>query len=249
MRLLLQNYQTAIPLETFQAVMYIVVLMSVVFGFLVVAAASAHLDSFYPEALTSLRADGRRDAIFAVLAAVGLALLSREAGTLLMNRFHANALLSFAPANLLVSAGPALASVCDAIRSVLVYGAMLGAIALIWHRLPKPWMKPLLFLTLGVFSLPLDIRTPAEFALHYGTALIGIAAAAVFCFWFARRNYVAYALAFFLSSLAGPVVELASNPNQRYQFQSYILLAVAAIAILWTLIPRSANPHLAHPEL
>ena len=37
MRLLLQNYQTAIPLETFQAVMYMVVLMSVVFGFLVVA--------------------------------------------------------------------------------------------------------------------------------------------------------------------------------------------------------------------
>ena len=98
-------------------------------------------------------------------------------------------------------------------------------------------------------SLPLDIRTPAEFALHYGTALLGIAAAAVFCFWFARRNYLAYALAFFLWSLAGPIVELASNPNQRYQFQSYILLAVAAIAILWILIPRSADPRLANPEL
>ena len=69
-----------------------------------------------------------------MLAAIGLALLSREAGILLMDRFHAHALYSFAPPNLLVSAGPALASVCDAIRSVLVYGAMLGAVALIWHR-------------------------------------------------------------------------------------------------------------------
>jgi membrane protease YdiL (CAAX protease family) len=246
MRLLLQNYQTAIPLETFQAVMYMVVLMSVVFGFLVVAAAAALLDSFYPASLAAFRAASRRvlsrDAIFVLLAAIGLALLSRQARVLLMDRFHAHALYSFGAPNLLVSASPALAAVCDAIRSVLVYGAMLGAIALIWNRLSKPWMKPLVFMALAVIGLPLDIRTPAEFALHVSTALLGVAAAAVFCFWFARRNYLAYALTLFLWSLTGPILELAGNPNPRYQFQFWILLAVAALAIIAVLTSGTSRP-------
>ena len=49
MQLTLQGYNTAIPLEIYQATMYVLILMSVVFGFLLLGGAAALLTSFYPE--------------------------------------------------------------------------------------------------------------------------------------------------------------------------------------------------------
>src|SRR5581483_4600407 len=45
MRSMLQNYQTAIPLETFRAVTFLVVLMSVIFGFVIYTGAAALVTS------------------------------------------------------------------------------------------------------------------------------------------------------------------------------------------------------------
>src|SRR6185503_3295620 len=108
MQLLLQGYQTAIPLETYKAMTYLLVVMSVVFGFLLMAAATALLTSFFPDCLTSLRAAQRRflalDAVLALTAAAGLALLLHRGGALLMNRFHAYALFSMDAPELIVSA-------------------------------------------------------------------------------------------------------------------------------------------------
>src|SRR5262249_48257103 len=110
MQLFLQNYPTAIPLEMFRAMTFLVVAMSSIFAFVLMAAAVALIASCYPAALTVFRREGRRtlgrDAVFALLAATGLALLVRQGGALLVARFHASALLSFDGPDLIVSALP-----------------------------------------------------------------------------------------------------------------------------------------------
>src|SRR5439155_8506054 len=74
--LMLKDYKTAIPLETYQAMTYVVLLIGLVFGFLVMGGAAALLTTFFPASVASLRAVNRRllgrDAVLAVLVAVGL---------------------------------------------------------------------------------------------------------------------------------------------------------------------------------
>ena len=99
----------------------------------------------------------------------------------------------------------------DAVRAVLFYAAIVATAALVLERLPRrisPWLlAPLAPCVL----LPLEIRTPGEFGLQYAAALITVAAAVGFCLWFARKNYLAYVLAFWAAGAAGPLVTLFRN--------------------------------------
>jgi hypothetical protein len=82
----------------------------------------------------------------------------------------------------------------DAVRSVLILGAVLGVFVLLARRAPRRWMTIPLGL-LAVFAiLPMDIHTPGEFALHYGYGCLALAAGVLFCGRLARDNYLAYAL-------------------------------------------------------
>ena len=66
--LMLKNYRTDIPLETFQAMNYVIVGMGAIFGFLLMGAAAALIVTFYPDALAALRRTNR--AVMAVDAVV-----------------------------------------------------------------------------------------------------------------------------------------------------------------------------------
>ena len=241
MKLMLQGYNTAIPLETFEATMYLVVAMSVIFGFVMAAAAAALILSYYPEAPSAFRMASRRtagrDAAIALLAAAGLALLARQAQMLLLDRFHTAALFSISSPDLLASAFPALAAVAAALRSILLYGAVLAICALMVARLRRPWMAAAAGLLAPFVLLPLDIRTPAEFALQYVCGFLTVAAAVLFCRYFGRGNYLAYALVLWLLALRGPLAELFGNPYRAYVMQGRVLALIAAAAILWAVIP------------
>ena len=242
MRTLLANYPTAIPLETFRAVSYIVVLMAAVFGFVMFAACAGLVDSYFPDSLMALRSDGRRmlrgDAIAAAAGAIGLALLLHQAELLLAARFHAQALFAVGAPELIVSAAPALAALAD-LRSIVFYAAVLAAVALVVRRIPQRWMLAPLGLIAAFVVLPLDIRTPGEFALEYGIALMGVAAAAVFCFVFARENYLAYAIVFALTAERGPLAELFGNPAPGLAANGWAVAVVLGALLLWAVLPGS----------
>ena len=242
MRALLQNYPTAIPLETYRAISYLVVLRSAVFGFVIYAGAAALVTSFFPDALAALRRDGRRflarDAVFALLAAIGLGLLLHQADALLLARFHALALYQIGAPGLIASSAPALSALAE-LCSIPISAATLALIALLLARLPRRWMILPLFLVAGFFSLPLDIRTGGEFALQYGVALLSVAAAAAFCYVFARGNALAYAIVFALLAERAPLGELFSNPAPGLSVQGWIVCAVVAAAVLWAVLPFS----------
>jgi membrane protease YdiL (CAAX protease family) len=245
LQLTLQGYNTAIPLETYQATMYIVILMSVVFGFLLLAGAVALLTSFYPDSTDALRRANRRllgpDAAVAFLAAVGIGLFLHQVQTLLQDRFHAHALFSIGSPDLIVSAAPALVAIANAVRSTIFYAAMLGTIALIVEKLPRQWMKLPAGLLAVFILLPLDIRTPGELALQYAIGLITVVCAVLFCQRFARRNYLAYALVLCALSLRGSLGELFGNSIPTLHLQGWILVGLFAAAMIWALLPAMRN--------
>ena len=245
LKLTLAGYNTAIPLETYQATMYVVILMSVIFGFLLLGGATALLTSFYPESVAALRAANRRllglDAAAALLAAIGIGLFLHQVPALLTDRFHALALFSIDSPDLIVTTAPALVALANAVRSTIMYAALLGAIALILRRLTKEWMKLAAGLVAVFALLPLGMRTPGELALQYGIALMTMASAVLFCARFARRNYLAYALVLWVLSLRGPLGELFGNPIPALHAQGWIVVAVLATSVVWALYPATTR--------
>jgi membrane protease YdiL (CAAX protease family) len=248
-QLMMQNYRTEIPFETFLAVSYITVLMAAIFGFLMMGGAAALLTSFFPNCTAALRAVNRRvlgaDAAVSLAAAIGLGLGLSHLQAVLNNRFHALALFSLSSPELIASAAPAVSAIADAVRSVLFGGAVLAVFVLIAQRLPRRWMQIPLALVAACAILPMDVHTAGEFALHYGFACLTIACGALFCLRIARDNYLAYALVLWVMALRGPLAELFGNGNASLQMQGWMVAAALAAVLIWAIAPawrRKAGP-------
>jgi hypothetical protein len=93
-------------------------------------------------------------------------------------------------------------------------------------------------LLLAFAMVSTDVRTAGEFALQYGGALAGVAAAAAFCRWFARGNYLAYLLALWALAMRRPLAEFFGN---GLTVQGWVLVGVAAAAVAWAVAPGLAR--------
>jgi hypothetical protein len=243
--LIMKNYNTAVPVETFRAMAYVGIGMSALLGFVVMGAAAALICTFYPEAPGSLRAASRRimgvDAATALLAATGIAVGLHQLQALLADRFHQYALFSIGSPDIIASAVPALAVVAGALRSLLTMAALAGVLVLLFQRTAKTWMRIAGVLVALCATLPGDIRTPGEFAVHYAVALVIAACAFGFFHFFGRRNYLAYALVLWLLALYQPTMQLLGNGNAYLEMHGWIVAAIMAASILWAVAPALAN--------
>jgi hypothetical protein len=176
------------------------------------------------------------DAGTAALAAFGFVLIAGRLELLLDARFHAQALLEIGAPPLLESAFPALSGFCAAVEGAVGLSALAGVCLVLLQRLPRFWLVPTL-LVAGVALVSDDARTPAEFLLAYCEVLVAITAAAIFCRWFARRNYLAYLLVAWAAGIRSSVSELLGNPASPYQFQGWIVLGAALVCVLWLFTP------------
>ena len=117
--------------------------MSVVFGFLVLAAAAAVVTTFFPEALAALKRTARAtmalDALAAIAAGAGLSVAVHQLQALLVERFHAVAMLNVAGPDPIAGAAPALAAITGALRGMLSDTAILGLLALLVQRVKNRW--------------------------------------------------------------------------------------------------------------
>ena len=235
--LLLKNYNTAIPLPTFEAMSYASVAVSVVLAFVVLAAAVAFVLSFYPQSAAAFRAANRRrlalDALVAVLAAAGLALALGQAEDWLTAHFHKQALYSIAVSNDVASAAPAVAAIAGAVRTVLLSAAMLALLALIIQRTPRRWMLLLLGLAALAVNLPSSVRTGGEFTLAYGLSLLSGFAALLFCRVFARSNHLAYALLFWMLALRPAAADLLATGNPALEVHGGAIVIVMILSAAW----------------
>src|SRR5689334_21135025 len=125
--LLLKNCKTCRPLEACQVKARLDLSISWVCGALMIAATTAILVTFYPRAVEELRRGNRRamgfDALMAVAAAAGMAMLWRQFEAALAGQFHAQALLSMSSPSLIASAAPAVAGVTEAVDSLFIRAA------------------------------------------------------------------------------------------------------------------------------
>jgi len=195
----------------------------------------------YPESVAALRAERRRvlagDAAAALLAAIGLSVFCRQAGALLTDRFHAQAILGIGDPSLIDNPAPALAAVAGAVGSLFGSAALLAGVGLLARVLRKAWMIVPLLLLLACVGLSGEIRTPGELALNYGVTLLSAVCAWIFCRWFARDNYLAYAVVLWVMGLRGALLELFGNPNAGLHLQGWIVAGVLAASVVWVAWP------------
>ena len=244
--LMLKNYRTDVPLETFQAMTYVSLAMGAVLGFLLMGGAAAVVVTFYPDAVPALRRGNRAvlgpDALAALAAAIGIALVLHRFQGILVDRFHAQAVLSVASPDIIASAAPVLAALANAVRALLTDAALLGLVVLLAWQLSRPlramrvvrFAAPLLALCATVSS---EVRTPGEFLLNYVISLAIAAAGIAFCWFFARRNYLAYALLLWLAALRAPMMQLLGTANPALQVQAYLIAGILAASVAWVVAP------------
>ena len=240
-QLLFKGYKTAISLEIFEATMAAGLLMIVIFWFLMLGGASAFLMSFYPNSTSALRTVNRRvlgkDAAIVTLLAIGLAVFLDQVAALLTARFHAYALFSIISPDLIVSTFPAITALAGGVPSVLLNAATIALAAVIVQKLRKRWMLvPFALLAIFFFDIG-DVRTPGEFALQYGLSLITMGCIVAFCVWFARNNYLAYALVLWLLALRPSLTQLFGNHNPGHQVQALLVTTVLVASAAWAILP------------
>ena len=96
----------------------------------------------------------------------------------------------------------------------------------------------------GVKTCALPI-SPGEFLLHYGISLAMAGAGIAFCWFFARRNYLAYALVIWLMALRTPMMQLFGSGNRALEMQGWLIGAIMAATLVWVVAPAvlgRANP-------
>jgi membrane protease YdiL (CAAX protease family) len=234
------NYPTAIPIETFQATVYMGMLVVLLAGILVLGGAAALLASQFPEALEAFRSAGRRsmgaDAVLAALAGAGLAIAAGRVSGLMHTWFHGQAVFDISASGLATSAVPALGAISGSVSRMLVLAAAFAVFVTLARWLPRGfWIAAaLLALTLGLST---DIRTPAEWLLAYGSQLVFGAALALFVLLFARRNPLAYAVALWGMVLGPKAAELLGTTNAALVLQGWIVAGVLAAGVVWVAIP------------
>jgi len=244
--LMLKDYRTETPLAIFQAMMWMGKGIGVIFGFLMMAAVTALLASCFPASLQVFAKERRRalgiHALFALAAAGGLRLLLDAAIGLLRVRFHAVALFSIESPSLLGDWAPALAALADAVESALPLAALTAIVVLMARRLlGKTWRMLPMGLLLALAMVSHSVRTPGEFAMEYGYRVALVALIVAACVWFARDNYLAYALMLWTTVLWGSIMQLFANPIPALRIHGCIVAAALVLSVVWALAPAFAR--------
>jgi hypothetical protein len=238
--ILYRNYLNSIPFETFTVTAVVTLAMQVAFAYVVYGAAAALLLSFFPESLSAFRPARRvlaLDAQVLLLLAIGLGYFCHQLAGVLTDRFHSVAILSVDDASLIGLPAPALVAVANVVRAIFTRAALLALLALAVRKLPWRWMLAPLILLVVCALVPEEVRTPGEFALEYGLAFVGVACALVFCFKFARRNYLAYVLVLGMGAVHSSLAELLDSGNAGLEMQGWIFLAAVVVGLAWATGP------------
>ena len=238
--LTLKNYPTSIPFQTFEITLYAGFAIVTLFAFIFFAGVAALTVSSFPGALAALRAAGRRalgkDAAAALLAGAGFGLAIHRLEGFLQNRFSALALFSIGSPDTIATPAPAVSGVFGALTGIAFWTAAAVTAALVLRRWASRRIFPFAFIALAAL-VPGDARTAPEFAFHYAVALFTAALLALWCWQFARNNYLAYVLAFWAEGILGAALPLLGTAIPGLQIQGWAVIAIGFAVAGWLVAP------------
>jgi hypothetical protein len=244
--LVLRNYDTAIPIETFRAVVIAGMAISALGLFLGLACCVALLLAVRPDSLAALKPAHRRaglaDSLIALAVALALATLTSRGAWLLIDRFHAHAILSASNPDYFAAISPAVSVVASGCGGALF---ALTFLALAWYAADSVfrnrWIALVVSLVAAAAFVPGQVHTPAEFALHYCILLATAGAVFLFASGFARGNALAYLLAAVTLALGRRGLNLLEQPYSGLRSQGWGVLFLVVLVFVWAVKPALAG--------
>ena len=239
--LMMRAYSTAMPLETFRAMMFTGILMSDAGLFLAMACAAGLVLGLRPGALRAGGGWGAAgDVLCAAALASGLAAGLSQLGWLARGAFHAQAL--YAPDALAAvgAAVPAGSLLGGAAAGTMFALAALALVAYAARWAVRSGGRLALVAPLAVAAMvSTQAHTRGEFLLEF--ALAGAAAAAVLAFaWFARGHNLAWFAAVWTLAAGDRALALLAQPAPALRLQGALLVAAwAAVLAAALAIPRA----------
>jgi len=240
--LLLSQYPTTFPLESFEATLGVGLFIGALALFIAITCGIALILALAPDALAAFRAVNRKlpgiDAVFAAALAAVLVTALGRLRWLLIDRFHPQALLSADVRTALATISPAASGIAGACRETLFWLALLAIIVYVVRYLERwPGAAVLAGLAAAAGLVPGTVHTAGEFLLYYAIQLIYLVAAVLFVKYLVRRNYLAYLLIGWTLALLERGADLLSQPAAPLRFQGGILIALLAATLIWALAP------------
>jgi len=236
--LFLRNYDTAMPLETFRAVMIAGIVIGALGLFLGLACAAGLLFAVRPDSLAALKPAHRRavlvDSLIALAVAAGLAALISQCDWWLIDRFHAQAVLSAGSVDIFGILSPAVSAASGACEEALFE---LGLLALIGYAIGwlgrRPWQIAVVALAGIAAFVPSQVHTAGEFALHYATLLVAAGAVWLFVRGFAGGNVLAYLLAVLVLAFGRRALMLLEQPYNGLRLQGWAVVFLLVLILVW----------------
>jgi len=240
--LVFSQYPTAFPLESFEATMGVGLFIGALALFIALACGVAVILALHPDAPAVLHATDRRlaglDALYAAgLAAVLVAALDRLRWVLI-DRFHAQALLTADTQPMFAMLSPVASGLVSGCQGALFWLTLLVVVMYIVERLHRwPGAAILAGLVACAGLVPGTIHTPGEFFLYYIIRLMYLAAAVLFIKYLVRENYLAYLLTAWTLALLDKSADLLAQPASSLRFQGAILIALLLLTLGWAIAP------------
>jgi len=240
--LLFALYPTTFPLESFEAVMIVGLVIGALALLVALACAAALILALRPDALAVFRAGNRRrlcggaiaTAVIAALIGIALDRLQWAA----IARFHPQALLSVSARSWFATAAPAGSALSAACQEILFWLVLLVLIVHIVRYLERwPGTAIVAAVVAAAALVPSTTHTSGEFLFYYCTELIYFAAAWAIIRFFARGNHLAYVLTAWTLAVLGKAAALFAQPAGYLRLQGGLLIAVLLASLVWAAAP------------
>jgi hypothetical protein len=195
-----------------------------------------------PDSVAALKPTHRRtglaDSLIALAVALALATLTSRGAWLLIDHFHAHAILSASSLDYFAAISPAVSVVASGCGGALF---ALTFLALAWYAadslFQNRWIALMVSVPAAAAFVPGQVHTAAEFALHYGILLATAGAVFLFAGGFARGNTPAYLLSAIILALGRRALTLLDQPYSGLQLQGWVVLVLIVVILAWAVKP------------
>jgi len=248
---MLQQYSTAIPLNTFRITIFVSLLLGGAFSIAALIYAFGLAWFFCRKAFGEDRLPNwsgmpgvyYRDALLIGVAGV-VALIGLEAAVAWISAHHPlpYRALPAAFSGDLAARIPAVSSIGSAISHALMFSAIIAAIAGFIAACVKSWTIRILIFLIGAATLVGDWGSAGDYAQKYLLNCVLLGAIVFGVRWIAKFNLLGIFLVLMSTSLLSAALPLLKQQNSFYRGNAYAILAALLVLLGWPFLKWQMSP-------